>query len=110
MVCTLPHKRLRNAKQRRSHKEERRSTTQLTRSVDLPPAQLVHRYCGGAPNDVFRGAELRLTPDAAAALRAGSPFASFLALRLPRAVAANLASAVWALACRWVALCWFPVT
>ena len=74
--------------------------------------ELLHRYCGGAPNRVFRGAELALSAEAAARVRAGPdaaggglaarllpPFAAFLLFRLPRACALNLASAVWALAC-----------
>ena len=64
--------------------------------------ELLHRYCGGAPNRVFRGAELALSAEAAARVRAGPdaaggglaarllpPFAAFLLFRLPRARALN---------------------
>ena len=61
--------------------------------------ELIHRYCGGAPNDVFRGDDIRLSPKAATSLDGDLlAFPAYLA-RLPLAILRNTHSFLWTGAC-----------
>lgn len=61
--------------------------------------EMIHRYCGGVPNDVFASESIRLSQAAAARFRGGpGAFAAYLA-RLPLAVLANTHSYIWEAAC-----------